>query len=178
MTGMSGKLANARVPGWLAIVSVAVAVLAGAGVGKLYAEKQASAALARSVAEGRLERLDRDTVTLTATAKEFVDAVLDEESGSVETRRDRLTTHIAAMHARVRVNGGWFDRPTAFAAAAYQERMLLFREAVLEVDGVMTMKPFWESASALTVAQKVFLEEMNRQLSGGPGCGEASGRQA
>ena len=40
MTGMSGKLANARVPGWLAIVSVAVAVLAGAGVGKLYAEKQ------------------------------------------------------------------------------------------------------------------------------------------
>lgn len=177
MAGVA-RFAGAPVPAWFAIVAVAVAVLGGVGVGKLYAENRAAEALAASMAEGRLEKLDGDTVAFTVASKEFADAVMAAEGQPFETSRERLTSQIAAMHARVRGNEGWYNRSTGAAAGLYQEKMLVFRKAVLKVDGVLTMKPYWETISALIVAQKIFLEEMNRQLSGKPGCGEVAGRGA
>ena len=165
MLDRAKRVLGVRIPAWFACALV-VAATGGMAGGKFYDEIRVSDEFAKAMAERRLEMLDDDSVRFAVTVKEFVNAVLEGKNEAVETRRHGLTSHIAAMYTRVGINRGWFDRHTRFAANAYQERIQEFRKAVLKVDGVLSMRVFWESLSALLVAQYIFLDEMNRQLSG------------
>lgn len=94
-------------------------------------------------------------------AASYVTAMLDEPSALPVARR-RLTENVLKQISTVTMTGNVFEEGVEQAANQYKNALFSFREALIEADNVLQMRPFWESASDVLAARDVLLAAVDR----------------
>lgn len=89
-------------------------------------------------------------------AAAYVTAVIDSPS-EVPLAKRRLTENVLKQLSTVTMSDGVFPIGVQEAANSYKLALYDFRDALIDADTVLEMRPFWESASDVLAAREQLL---------------------
>jgi len=112
--------------------------------------------------EEKLLEIQRHSVEFQTYAGAFVSAILDGEEG-VSGARSALIGNILAQDAAVDVSFTILNEATQQAATNYRAALRDMRDAVDQVDGVVSMGLFWQAAANLSEARNSLLQAIEDQ---------------
>lgn len=158
-------LESKEVPRWQVIVFGAFVLFAGWGQNyyfyhKTLQDNQISTEQQRI--ETRIQKIQRHAIDFQTYAGAFVSSVLD--GGDVASARSTLIGNILSQDAAVDVSSRIFDEQTMLAVSSYREALRGMKDAIGQVDGVVSMGVFWEAASNLLVARNSLLDALEKQV--------------
>ncbi|MEO0487400.1 MAG: hypothetical protein AAF092_15950 [Pseudomonadota bacterium] len=154
-----------QVPRWQVFAVGIVAFLASLGVNEFNYQRSLNDAQVREAqqrVEAKLIEIQRHSVEFQTYAGAFVSAVLDGDAG-VEEARDALVGNILAQDAAVDVSFTVLNENTQMAASTYRAALREMREAIDQVDGVVSMGLFWQAAANLLEARNNLLQAIEDQ---------------
>jgi CRISPR/Cas system-associated protein Csm6 len=112
--------------------------------------------------EAKLLEIQRHSVEFQTYAGAFVSAVLD-KSSQVQSARDELIGNILAQDAAVDVSFTVFNENTKVVVSEYRAALRQMRNAIDQVDGIVSMGMFWEAAANLLEARNNLLKAIQEQ---------------
>ncbi|MCR9145826.1 MAG: hypothetical protein NXH74_01355 [Rhodobacteraceae bacterium] len=154
-----------QVPRWQVFAVGIIAFLASLGVNEWNYQRSLHDTNVREEqqrVEAKLIEIQRHSVEFQTYAGAFVSAVLD-SSSQVEGARDELIGNILAQDAAVDVSFTVFNGSTQEAVSEYRAALRQMRTAIDQVDGVVSMGPFWQAAANLLEARNNLLEAIQEQ---------------
>lgn len=167
---MLGKLKDfllsERSPLWLLVVSGIVSFVVSAGTQYAFYRHNIGVEEQRIEASrisAELQALKSNSQDFQTFAGAFVSAVLDGDD-DVDGRREALLANILSQDAAIDVAVGSFDPRSTNAAQSYRAALLNMKEAVDQVDDVISMGAFWEAASDLLLARNELISALEDQM--------------
>lgn len=154
-----------QVPRWQVFAVGIIAFLASLGVNELNYQRSMHNAEVREEqqrVEAKLFEIQRHSVEFQTYAGAFVSAVLD-NSSQVQGAREELIGNILAQDAAVDVSFTVFNENTQEAVSEYRIALRQMRNAIDQVDGVVSMGAFWQAAANLLESRNNLLEAIQEQ---------------
>jgi hypothetical protein len=154
-----------QVPRWQIFVVGIAAFCASLGVNEYNYQRSINDTEIRESqqrVEAKLLEIQRHSVEFQTYAGAFVSAILDGEDSFSEVR-SALVGNILAQDAAVDVSFTILNESTQQAATDYRAALRDMRDAVDQVDGVVSMGPFWQAAADLLEARNSLLQAIEAQ---------------
>jgi len=154
-----------RVPRWQIVVFGLVVMCAGWAQNEHYYQKtlrDAQETAEQQRLETKILEIQRQSVDFQTYAGAFVSSVLD-SSGDQNERRAVLLSNILAQDAAVDVSSAIFSVETGQTVQQYRAALREMRNAVDQVEDVISMGLFWKAASDLLVARNAMLNALEKQ---------------
>lgn len=158
-------LTSDQVPRWQVIAVGVVAFLSSCAVNEFNYHRSQNDARVRETqqrVEAKLSEIQRHSVEFQTYAGAFVSSVLDDDE-SIDETRGALVGNILAQDAAVDISFTILNEDTQVAATSYRAALREMREAIDQVDGVVSMGPFWQAAANLLEARNNLLQAIEDQ---------------
>lgn len=154
-----------QVPRWQVFVVGAAAFLASMAVNEYNYQRSVNDTQIREAqqrVEVKLLEIQRHSVEFQTYAGAFVSAILDGDEG-VDEARGELVGNILAQDAAVDVSSTILTGVTQQAASNYRAALREMRNAIDQVDDVVSMGPFWQAATNLLDTRNILLQAIEDQ---------------